>query len=136
MPVRPRSLRVGDAVRFDERLHTVTALEGTTVRLVDEHGSASVVLLPHLLASDGFMVVTAASPRMTVPAAGALEGLPGKAVERAEWWQRHLVELLTGRPAHAPDGPRGTPTGSKGPSRPRSSKRLSVASFISPLAAM
>lgn len=105
MPVRPRLLRVGDVVRFDQRLHTVVALEGTTVRLVDEARSASVVLLPHLLGSDGFMVVTAASPRMTVPAAGLLEGLPDKAVERAEWWQRHLVELLTGRPAHAPDGP-------------------------------
>ncbi len=105
MPARPRLLRVGDVVRFDQRLHTVVALEGTTVRLVDEARSASVVLLPHLLGSDGFMVVTAASPRMTIPAAGVLEGLPDKAVERAEWWQRHLVELLTGRPAHAPDGP-------------------------------
>lgn len=105
MPTHSRLLRVGDTVRFDGRLHTVVALEGTAVRLVDETVSASVVLLPHLLMSDGFEVVTAASPRMTVPASGVLEGLPPKAVERAEWWQRHLVEVLTGRPAHAPDGP-------------------------------
>ncbi|MFD5159425.1 hypothetical protein ACFWMJ_15330 [Streptomyces hawaiiensis] len=105
MPVRPRLLRLGDVVRFDERLHTVAALVGTAVRLVDETQSASVVLLPHLLGSDGSMVVTAASPRATIPAAELLDGLPDKAVERAEWWQRHLVELLTGCPAHAPDGP-------------------------------
>jgi hypothetical protein len=105
MATRSRLLRVGDAVRFDGRLHTVVALEGTAVRLVDEAASASVVLLPHLLMSDGFEVVTAASPRMTVPASGVLEGLPLKEVERAEWWQRHLVEVLTGRPAHLPDGP-------------------------------
>ncbi|MPY60103.1 hypothetical protein [Streptomyces spongiae] len=28
-----------------------------------------------------------------------------KAVERAEWWQRHLVEVLTGRSVDVPDGP-------------------------------
>ncbi|MER6439333.1 hypothetical protein ABT275_23645 [Streptomyces sp. NPDC001185] len=105
MPTHSRLLRVGDMVRFDGRLHTVVALEGTAVRLVDEAVSASVVLLPHLLMSDGFEVVTAASPRMTVPASGVLESFPRKAVERAEWWQRHLVEVLTGRPAHVPDGP-------------------------------
>jgi hypothetical protein len=105
MATRSRLLRVGDAVRFDGRLHTVVALEGTAVRLVDEAASASVVLLPHLLMSDGFEVVTAVAPRMTVPPSGVLEGLPPKAVERAEWWQRHLVEVLTGRPAHLPDGP-------------------------------
>ncbi|WP_244205346.1 hypothetical protein [Streptomyces bobili] len=36
MPSRPRLLRAGDGFRFDGRLHTVAALEGTAVRLVDE----------------------------------------------------------------------------------------------------
>ncbi|MGK3944427.1 transposase [Streptomyces caeruleatus] len=105
MPMRPRLLRAGDVVRFDGRLHTVAALEGTAVRLVDEGRSASVVMLAHLLSSNGFEVVTPASVRPVVPAAGVLEGLPAKAVERAEWWQRHLVEMLTGRPLDAPQGP-------------------------------
>jgi putative transposase len=105
MPSRPRLLRAGDLVRFDGRLHTVAALEGTAVRLVDEGQSASVVMLAHLLSSDGFEVVTPASVRTVVPAAGVLEGLPVKAVERAEWWQRHLVEMLTGRPLEDPHGP-------------------------------
>ncbi|MFF7599318.1 Mu transposase C-terminal domain-containing protein [Streptomyces mirabilis] len=105
MPSRPRLLRAGDLVRFDGRLHTVAALEGTAVRLVDEGQSASVVMLAHLLSSDGFEVVTPASVRTVVPPSGALEGLPVKAVERAEWWQRHLVEMLTGRPLDDPHGP-------------------------------
>lgn len=104
MPSRPRLLRAGDVVRFDGRLHTVAALEGTAVRLVDEAQSASVVMLAHLLSSSGFEAVTPASVRTVVPAAGVLEGLPAKAVERPEWWQRHLVEMLTGRPPNDPQG--------------------------------
>lgn len=53
MPSRPRLLRAGDVVRFDGRLHTVAALEGTAIRLVDEAQSASVVMLAHLLSSSG-----------------------------------------------------------------------------------
>ncbi|MEU7432936.1 transposase [Streptomyces sioyaensis] len=105
MPSRPRLLRAGDLVRFDGRLHTVAALEGTAVRLVDEAQSASVVMLAHLLSSASFEVVTPVSVRTVVPAAGVLEGLPAQAVERAEWWQRHLVEMLTGRPLDDPQGP-------------------------------
>ncbi|MFJ8598610.1 Mu transposase C-terminal domain-containing protein [Streptomyces shenzhenensis] len=104
MPSRPRLLRAGDVVRFDGRVHTVAALEGTAVRLVDEAQSASVVMLAHLLSSSGFEVVTPSSVRAVVPAAGVLEGLPAQAVERAEWWQRHLVEMLTGRPLDDPQG--------------------------------
>ncbi|MEU8971883.1 transposase [Streptomyces monashensis] len=105
MASRPRLLRSGDLVRFDGRLHTVAGLEGTAVRLVDEAQSASVVMLAHLLSSSGFEVVTPASVRTVVPATGVLEGLPAKAVERAEWWQRHLAEMLTGRPPGDPHGP-------------------------------
>ncbi|MFG2815761.1 hypothetical protein [Streptomyces sp. NPDC048410] len=105
MPSRPRLLRAGDVIRFDGRLHTVAALEGTAVRLVDEAQSASVVMLAHLLSSAGFEVVTPASVRAVTPAAGVLEGLPAKAVERAEWWRRHLVEMLTGRPLDDPQVP-------------------------------
>ncbi|MEV0749891.1 hypothetical protein AB0I75_32595 [Streptomyces sp. NPDC050273] len=43
------------------------------------------------------MLGTALS-RPPLPEAGVLEGLPEEAVERAEWWRRHLTELLTGHP--------------------------------------
>ncbi|EST28043.1 DDE-type integrase/transposase/recombinase [Streptomyces roseochromogenus] len=60
--------------------------------------AASVVLLGHLLASEGFAVLGTTLSRPPLPEAGVLEGLPEEAVERAEWWRRHLTELLTGHP--------------------------------------
>lgn len=92
MPLRPRLLRAGDLVRFDGRLHTVAALEGTAVRLVEEGQSSSVVMLAHLLSGEDFEVVTPVSVRTVVPAAGVLEGLPDKAARRASggsdtWWR-------------------------------------------------
>ncbi|WP_242433164.1 TnsA-like heteromeric transposase endonuclease subunit [Streptomyces sp. Root264] len=94
MPALPRLLSLGDRVRYDGREHTVAALHGTSVRLVDDAQAASVVLLGHLLASEGFTVLS----RPPLPEAGVLEGLPEEAAQRAEWWRRHLTELLTGRP--------------------------------------
>jgi len=98
MPARPKLLSLGDRVRYDGREHTVAALHGTSVRLVDDAQAASVVLLGHLLASEGFAVLGTALSRPPLPEAGVLEGLPEEAVERAEWWRRHLTELLTGHP--------------------------------------
>ncbi|MGW4731403.1 Mu transposase C-terminal domain-containing protein [Streptomyces shenzhenensis] len=98
MPARPQLLSLGDRVRYDGREHTVAALHGTSVRLVDDALAASVVLLGNLLASEGFTVLSSAPSRPPLPDAGALEGLPKDAAERAEWWRRHLTELLTGRP--------------------------------------
>jgi hypothetical protein len=44
-------------------------------------------------------VVSSVGPgRPPLPEEGVLEGLPEEAVTRAWWWQRHLTELLTGRP--------------------------------------
>ncbi|MFF1451795.1 hypothetical protein ACFVYF_27190 [Streptomyces sp. NPDC058274] len=57
------------------------------------------VPLGHLLASEGFTVVSSVGPgRPSLPEEGVLGGLPEEAVTRAWWWQRHLTELLTGRP--------------------------------------
>lgn len=105
MVMRPRLLSVGDRVRFTGREHTVVALSGPRVRLVDDGQEAAVVLLPHLLGSEGFEVLSAGPARPLVPASGVLEGLAQEAVERAEWWQRHLVEVLTGRSLDDPNGP-------------------------------
>ncbi|MFI2226503.1 hypothetical protein [Streptomyces fradiae] len=98
MPALPQLPSLGDRVRYDGREHTVAALHGTSVRLVDDALAASVVLLGNLLAAEGFTVLSSAPSRPPLPDAGVLEGLPGDAVDRAEWWRRHLTELLTGRP--------------------------------------
>ncbi|MCZ7459477.1 Mu transposase C-terminal domain-containing protein [Streptomyces sp. WMMC940] len=98
MPTRPKLLSLGDRVRYDGREHIVAALHGTSVRLVDDAQAASVVLLGHLLASDGFTVLSTGPARPPLPEEGVLDGLPEEVVERARWWQRHLTELMTGRP--------------------------------------
>lgn len=106
MPARPMLLSLGDRVRYDGREHTVAALHGTSVRLVDDAQAPAVVLLGHLLASDGFAVVSNVGPsRPPLPQEGVMEGLPEEAVTRAQWWQRHLTELLTGRPGGDPQAP-------------------------------
>ncbi|MET7288021.1 hypothetical protein [Streptomyces sp. NPDC005573] len=105
MPTRPRLLSLGDRVRFDGREHTVAALHGTSVRLVDDAQAASVVLLGHLLASEGFAVLSTGPSRPPLPEEGVLDGLPGEVVERARWWQRHLTGLMTGRVDGEPNTP-------------------------------
>ncbi|WP_367043385.1 Mu transposase C-terminal domain-containing protein [Streptomyces sp. Je 1-332] len=105
MPTRPRLLSLGDRVRYEGREHSVVALHGTSVRLVDDAQGASVVLLGHLLASEGFGVLGTGPSRPPLPQEGVLDGLPAEEAERVRWWQRHLTELMTGHP----DADHGTP---------------------------
>ncbi len=100
-PARPGVLRVGDRVRFDGAGYTVAAYTGTTVRLVAESGSVSVVLLAHLLATPGFELLDAGPPPR-LPPFGLLDGLPEAVVARARWWERHIVEVETGLPPDPP----------------------------------
>ncbi|WP_238013780.1 Mu transposase C-terminal domain-containing protein [Dactylosporangium sp. AC04546] len=97
---RARMLRVGDRVRFDGLIQTVVGLSGTLVRLVDERGRGSVVHLPYLLAADGFEQL---GERVEVPLlpAGSLHGVPPEVIEEAQWWERHIIEVITGRPPDA-----------------------------------
>ncbi|GGV75424.1 hypothetical protein [Streptomyces massasporeus] len=76
MPARPRLLSLGDRVRYEGREHSVVALHGTAVRLVDDAQAASVVLLGHLLASEGFAVLGTGPSRPPLPEEGVLNGLP------------------------------------------------------------
>jgi hypothetical protein len=75
-------LRVGDRVRFEGRAHTVVALAGTTIRLVDEHGSAALVLFSHLLASDGFELLDSGPEAVPLPPFGLLDTVPEPALGR------------------------------------------------------
>jgi hypothetical protein len=93
-------LRVGDRVRFDGLAQTVVGLSGTLVRLADEQGRTSVVHLPHLLAADGFEHL---GERVAAPALppGLLHAVPQEAIEEAQWWEQHIVEVVTGKPPNA-----------------------------------
>ncbi|MFG5723377.1 hypothetical protein [Streptomyces murinus] len=91
------ALRVGDQFRLDERLHTVVGLSGTLVRLADEAGRASLVLLPHLLAAEGFEFLGQRDGSPVVAPFALLDTVPPQEAEKATAWERHLLELESGR---------------------------------------
>ncbi|MEU3491228.1 hypothetical protein [Streptomyces massasporeus] len=76
MPTRPRLLSLGDRIRYDGREQTVASLHGTSVRLVDDAQATSVVLLGHLLASDGFTVLSTSLSRPPLPSRMPLSRTP------------------------------------------------------------
>ncbi|HMD23820.1 MAG TPA: Mu transposase C-terminal domain-containing protein, partial [Streptosporangiaceae bacterium] len=59
-------------------------------------GGLSVVLVTHLLGAADFAVVSGAWPGARLGMVRQAEGLPPAVAGRAAWWERHVVELLTG----------------------------------------
>ncbi|MEV7190025.1 transposase [Kitasatospora sp. NPDC093102] len=94
---------VGASVRFDGREWTVAVLEGARVTLVGDGGTTAAVLLPYLLAAEGFEVI-GGDPVPGIPPFTLLDGLPAKVRERALDWQRHVLEVETGFPDRARSG--------------------------------
>lgn len=74
-------MRVGDRVCLEDRLHTVVGLSGTTVRLLDEVGSASLALLSHLLASEGFELISQGTNQGRMPPFALLDIVPSESRE-------------------------------------------------------
>jgi putative transposase len=93
---RPRMLRAGDDILLGGELRTVEVVSGTTVRLANVAGVVSVVPLAELLTSPGFALASCAGAPL--PPSGLLDGVPEAEAQRARWWERHIVELLTGLP--------------------------------------
>ncbi len=104
---RPRSLRVGDEVEVGGAVHTVTGLSGSRARLADVTGAESSIALAELLSAPGFRMVTRAAAAL--PPQGLLDALPGEAAEQARWWERHIIEVVTGAPPEAASGTRPRP---------------------------
>ncbi|HEX2807143.1 MAG TPA: hypothetical protein VHN80_13345, partial [Kineosporiaceae bacterium] len=117
MSTQPRAsrrpvVRVGDQVRFDAGEYLVAGLDGVTVRLSwagdrdpGTPGGPCVMLLTHLLAAPDFQVLSTAGPRQRAGPLALPDDLPPAVAERALWWERQLVEMLTGL---APDAAPGT----------------------------
>ncbi|MEU3689191.1 Mu transposase C-terminal domain-containing protein [Streptomyces narbonensis] len=106
---RPGVLRVGDRVLFEETEHTVVGIEGTAVRLHGDDGRDQVILLPYLLASDGFALIGSASDPEEFASVGVLEALPPAAVAEARFWERHVTEVEHGLPCDAAPSSRPRP---------------------------
>jgi hypothetical protein len=101
---RPGELGIGDRVRFGGRDQVVIGVSGPAVRLADTGGEVVTVSVSGLLAAEDFAVLDA-RPRPGMPQVSVLDGLSGGAVQEALWWQRHIVEMLTGV---LPDAEQGT----------------------------
>ena len=96
-------LRPGDTLRLGGQTRTVAGLDGATVRLADVTGAVTEMPTAGLLADPSLELVTAS--RVPVAPQPVLERLPAETVEAARWWERHLIEVITGVP---PDSPPGT----------------------------
>ncbi|HEV3295817.1 MAG TPA: hypothetical protein VG123_43130, partial [Streptosporangiaceae bacterium] len=78
-------------------------LDSATVRPADVTGAVREVSTAALLADPSLELVTAS--RVPLAPQPVLERLPAETVEQARWWERHLMEVITGVP---PDSPPGT----------------------------
>ena len=99
-------LRVGDKVRFEEAVHQVVAIEGTTVRLVAADGRHWLAAVSFLTGSPGFEVVGEPLPgqRPVLPPFAMLDTVAEPAAQRARFRESHILEVLTGRSAGAAEG--------------------------------
>ena len=100
-------LRPGDTLRLGGATHTVAGLDGATVRLADVTGAVIEVPTAGLLADPSLELVTAS--RVPMAPQPALDRLPAETVETARWWERHLIEVITGVPPDSPPGTRPRP---------------------------
>lgn len=93
-------LRLGDRLGFAGGEHTVVGMTGASVRLAGDDGVDQLVLVTHLQAAADFRLLSGSRP-VTLPPLGLLDAVPAAMVERARWWERHLVEVETGPPPDA-----------------------------------
>lgn len=93
--MRSGVVREGDEIRLSDGLFTVVTLSGGAARLVDAVGEHSAVPLSRLTCDPTLELVSGSRPALT--SEEALSGVPEPAAERARWWERHLIEVLTGR---------------------------------------
>jgi hypothetical protein len=84
-------------------VNTVIAVLGPMVRLADTEGCVTEVSVSELMAADDFEVV-GGQRRRPVPASSPLADLPNAAIQKALWWERHIVEVLRGLPPDAVAG--------------------------------
>lgn len=105
--MRTGVVREGDEIRLSAGVFTVASLSGGAARLVDAVGDHTVMALSQLLCDPALELVSGSRPPLC--SEEMLAGIPEAAVERARWWEQHILEILTGRPPGAEPGTRPRP---------------------------
>ena len=98
-------VRAGDRVIIDGRPRVVLGASGPLIRFAGDDGAVEEVAVAELVGS-GRMRLQPRGPGGHPAAQTGLAGLPPEAVERARWWEAHIIEVVDGTP---PDAPAGTP---------------------------
>ncbi|MEU1854360.1 integrase [Streptomyces sp. NPDC019990] len=100
-------LRVGDRIPFEGSTQQIVGLEGTALRLVSEEGDVSVMAASYVMADADFELLNPApdaAPEAALPPFALVDALPPPVVEQARFWERHVVEVITGLPPTAQEG--------------------------------
>ena len=83
----------------------VLGASGPLIRFAADDGAVEETAVAELVGS-GRMRLQPRGPGGHPPARTGLAGLPPEAVEKARWWEAHIIEVVDGTP---PDTPAGTP---------------------------
>lgn len=105
--MRTGVVREGDEIRLSTGVFTVATLTGGVARLVDAVGEHTVMPFSQLLADPALELVSGSRPPLC--SEEMLVGIPEAAVERARWWEQHILEVLTGRRPDSAPGSRPRP---------------------------
>ncbi|MGN9843735.1 Mu transposase C-terminal domain-containing protein [Nonomuraea sp. H19] len=90
---RPPRVKVGEQIRWGGALYVVRQISDGQAVLENVTGVVSVVPLSCLIGDPALELVTSAPPA-PLPATQVLDGLPDELVERARWWEGHILQVL------------------------------------------
>ncbi|MEV6034016.1 Mu transposase C-terminal domain-containing protein [Nonomuraea sp. NPDC052116] len=93
---KPPELKADDDVLVGGRRATVVAVTGSGIELEDVAGARFTVTQGALFTDPGFRIMEA--PSAPLPPSGLLDSVPEEVADKARWWERHIVEVLTGLP--------------------------------------
>jgi transposase InsO family protein len=96
-------IRAGDRVVVDGRPQVVLGASGPLVRFAADDGAVEETAVAELVGS-GRMRLEPRGPGGRPAAQTGLAGLPPEAVEKARWWEAHIIEVVDGTPPAAPAG--------------------------------
>ncbi|MFD9541425.1 hypothetical protein [Streptomyces sp. NPDC060022] len=105
----------------------MTAVTTTTVTLTETGGPAVAIELDALLHGEDFAVVDI-PVRQPLPTASMLETFPKPVMEKALWWEGHILEVLHGLPPGAAPGP--SPRPEYGPDRSLTARQRAKAAEL------